>query len=128
MKLTLKKSIKPKKPPPPPPADMEEPLKVISLMPICSVLRLLLFLCLSLSPSPLQLEVRIPLVQLSFPSAAGMKRIPKKRPAEGGDSPDPKRAKTSSSSSTPISSKVGKILKYTVIISLENSTKVLEDI
>eukprot|EP00731_Ephydatia_muelleri_P027006 Em0018g1106a len=44
----------------------------------------------------MKLEIRIPLVKLSFASRAGMKRIPKKRPVDRGDSegsPDPKRSK-----------------------------------
>ena len=31
-----------------------------------------------------QFEIKIPLVKLSFASKAGLKRIPKKRPAESG--------------------------------------------
>ena len=32
----------------------------------------------------IQLEIKIPLVKLSFASKTGLKRIPKKRPAERG--------------------------------------------
>ena len=32
----------------------------------------------------MQFEIKIPLVKLSFASKAGLKRIPKKRPAERG--------------------------------------------
>ena len=34
----------------------------------------------------IQLEIKIPLVKLSFASKTGLKRIPKKRPAERGTS------------------------------------------
>lgn len=57
----------------------------------------------------IQLEVKIPLVQLTFPSVAGMKRIPKKRPAPtpGEDSPtaaappEPKKRKQDTKVSCP---------------------------
>ena len=42
----------------------------------------------------MQLEIKIPLVQLSFASSAGLKRIPKKRPAaEGSPTPGAPEAK-----------------------------------
>jgi hypothetical protein len=48
----------------------------------------------------LQLEIKIPLVQLTFPSVAGMRRIPKKRPAPTDSDPTPTATTTTTTTTT----------------------------
>ena len=85
------------------PTAEEDPTKVC-VMPRVTVGYIELSTSLYSCHLSLQLEIKIPLVQLSFASSSGLKRIPKKRPAsERGESPDAKKQKTSPAA---ISSKV----------------------